>query len=66
MIKDTAFTTTSWRLEQFLFAHDIRFLTFHKNLDGMTEWVYEKNPEVMEVVEEYRRIDARRRARKEA
>lgn len=34
------FQTANRRLEQFLFLHDIRFDSWHKNEDDMTVWVY--------------------------
>lgn len=57
------FETNSRKLEQFLFVHDIRHLSFYKNEDNMTVWVYPDNEEVREVVGEYRRIVARRQQR---
>lgn len=50
------FVTANVKLEQFLFIHDIKFISFHKNDDMMTEWVYAKTPELEETVEEFRRI----------
>lgn len=57
------FETTCRPLEQFLFMHDIRHVSWHKNIDGLTVWVYPNNTEVQEVVSEYRRIVARRAER---
>ena len=59
----STFETDSRKLEQFLFLHDIRHNSFYKNADNMTVWVYPNNKEVREVVEEYRRIVAKRRER---
>lgn len=59
----TTFETTSRGLEQFLFLHDIRHTSWHKNKDGMTVWVYPNNAEVSHVVSEFRAIVARRQAR---
>ena len=60
----TPFETTSRKLEQFFFMHDIRFISFYKNQDGMTVWSYLLDGEGMRVLEEYRRIIARRNQRK--
>ena len=54
------FETTSRKLEQFLFLHDILPQSWYKAADGMTVWVYPDNEEVKEVVAEYQRILARR------
>lgn len=59
MVTDT-FKTCNFKLEQFLFAHDIRFKSWRKNDDGLTEWVYDKTPELTRVVEEFRAIFMRR------
>lgn len=59
------FKTTSRKLEQFLYVHDILYMYWHKAPDGMTEWVYSLDAEGMRVLEEYRRIVARRNQRKE-
>lgn len=61
---DTIFETSSRKLEQFLFVHDIFHVGFHKNEDNMTVWEYPKTPEVMGVVEEFRAIQRRRQLRK--
>lgn len=55
------FETTSRKLEQFLFMHDIFHTSWHKDADNMTVWVYPNTPEVREVVGEFRRIVAKRR-----
>lgn len=57
------FTTSSRKLEQFLFVHDIFHTGFHKDDDNMTVWEYPNTPEVMEIVEEFREIQRRRKAR---
>ena len=62
----TTFETSSRKLEQFLFMHDIEHQSFYKDEDNMTVWVYPDNQEVREVVGEYRRIVARRRERMSA
>ena len=57
------FETTNRRLEQFLFAHFIRYSTWYKGADGMTVWVYPSTAEVMRVVAEFRAlVEARRNA----
>lgn len=56
----TIFETTSRKLEQFLFMHDIRYISWRKDDDGMTVWCYTITPETMRVVEEYREIIRRR------
>ncbi len=58
------FTTVNMRLEQFLFVHDIRFISWSKTEDGLTCWTYERTPELERVVQEYKEIDQRRRERK--
>ena len=50
------FVTANFRLEQFLFAHNIRFKYQRKNDDMLTEWVYDRTPWLEEVVAEYRKI----------
>lgn len=50
------FKTANYRLEQFLFAHRIRFKSWRKNEDMMTEWVYDWTPQLEHVVAEFRAI----------
>ena len=57
------FETTSRKLEQFLYVHDIFHQGWHKDIDGMTVWEYQETDELKRVVEEYRMIQARRSAR---
>lgn len=57
---NTNFETSSRKLEQFLFVHDIKHIGFYKNEDGMTVWRYPNTPEVTAVVREYRDILAKR------
>ena len=57
------FRTANRRLEQFLFLHDILFISQNKNEDGLNEWNYEITPELERVVAEFREIDSRRQAR---
>lgn len=63
-MNNTIFETSSRKLEQFLFVHDIFHSGFHKNEDNMTVWEYPNTPEVMDVVEEFRAIQRRRQLRK--
>lgn len=58
------FETCNRRLEQFLFVHDIFFKEWYKNADGLTCWVYADNMETRDVVEEFRKLDARRREKR--
>ncbi len=61
----TQFETTSRKLEQFFFLHDIHHGGFYKNQDGMTVWRYQLDEEGWRVLEEWRRIVARRNQRRE-
>lgn len=61
----TPFETTSRKLEQFFFLHDIRFTSWYRDRDGLTVWKYTLDDEGWRVLEEYRRIIARRNQRKE-
>lgn len=54
------FETSSRKLEQFLFAHCIQHIGYHKDEDGMTVWEYPKTAEVSRVVTEFREIMGRR------
>lgn len=58
------FETSSRKLEQFLFLHDIRYVSLRKDDDGMTVWGYNPTPETMHIVNEYRDILARRKLEK--
>lgn len=58
------FETTNRKLEQFLFAHDIRHTAWYKGPDGYTVWVYPDTSDVKHVVAEYRAICMRRRERR--
>ena len=60
------FETNARKLEQFLFVHDIHHQSFYKDEDNMTVWVYPDSEELRDVVDEYRRICARRREREAA
>ena len=61
---EKTFETKSRKLEQFLFMHNIRHTTWKKDAFNMTVWVYPATEEVMDVVEEYKRIVARRNEQK--
>lgn len=50
------FTTANMRIEQFLFAHRIRYKRLYKNDDMMTVWVYDRTPDLERIVAEYRSI----------
>lgn len=50
------FVTANQKLEQFLWMHRICFKTQRKNEDLMNEWIYQRTPELEEIVEEFRRI----------
>ena len=52
------------RLEQFLFSHDIFFVSTHRTEDGCTVWEYEDNDYFRSVLMEWRDVLARRAARK--
>ena len=53
------FERSNRRLEQFFFAHDVRFISFYRGRDGLTVWVYELDEEEQRVLEEYRALQAR-------
>lgn len=55
------FETSNRKLEQFLFAHFIRYKSWYKSDDNMTVWVYDDTPEVKKVVAEYRALVAAHR-----
>lgn len=59
------FQTRNRRLEQFLYIHDIRFVSCIKDHEGMTVWLYEPTPELNSVVKEWREIQKRKEAIKE-
>lgn len=52
------FETASKKLEEFIHVHHIRWVSSHRNPDGLTVWVYERTPRLDAVVEEYRQIVA--------
>ena len=58
------FNTCNRRLEQFLFAHDIMYISCEKNADNMTVWSYRQTPELNRVVNEWRDIVAKHVAKK--
>ena len=55
------FQTRNRKLEQFLHFHDIHFITWQKDFDGMTEWLYEPTEELYRVVNEWRDIQQRKK-----
>ena len=57
-------TTCNRKLEQFLYLHDIIFVSWRKNDDDMTEWTYKDTEELQRVVAEFKEIEQRRRMRK--
>ncbi len=62
----TTFTTTkSRKLEQFLYAHGIDFISQDKDDEGMTIWTYEQTDEVMFIITEFK-IALERRMKKGA
>lgn len=48
------FSTDERRLEQFLYAHLIRFDSQRKDARGYTVWEYIITPRLLRVVQEYR------------
>lgn len=58
------FETSNRRLEEFFFAHDVRFDRYYRGLDGITVWVYELDTEGQRMLEEYRALQQRRLTRK--
>lgn len=65
MTANGVFETSSRKLEQFLFIHDIRHSGWRKDDDGMTVWQYPDTDEVNHVVTEFREIMTRRKLREE-
>lgn len=55
------FTTQNRKLEQTLWALGVHHLSWHKNDDGMTEWVYQNNEKVQQIVAWFREADEKRR-----
>lgn len=53
-----AFATDERRLEQFLFAHLIRFDRQRKDERGHTVWEYRVTPRLLRIVKEYREMIA--------
>lgn len=50
------FVTANEKLEQFLWMHRIRFKRQRKNINFLNEWVYDRTPQLEDVVEEFQRI----------
>lgn len=59
------YKTANYRIEQFLFMHDICWIGQSKNEDNYTVWEYLDTPELERIVAEYWEIDKRRRERRE-
>lgn len=55
---------TNKKFEQFLFYHDIFFVSSYRAEDGGTVWVYDNNAEFQRVLAEWKDILARRAERK--
>ncbi len=61
------FETSSRKLENFLFAHDIQHIGFYKNkLDGLTVWQYNIDEYFKHVLREYGIVLSRRNERRAA
>lgn len=58
------FTTSNRKLEQFLYCHDVHFVSWNKDIDGYTVWTYRSTPELLRIVEEFRQITAHRAERR--
>lgn len=60
------FETSSRKLENFLFAHDIQHVSFYKNeLDGLTVWQYAVDDYFVHVLREYKIVLSRKKAKRE-
>ena len=60
------FETSSRKLENFLFAHDIQHIGFYKNeLDGLTVWQYRVDDYFVHVLHEYKIVLSRKKERLE-
>lgn len=60
------FETSSRKLENFLFAHDIQHIGFYKNeLDGLTVWQYVVDDYFKHVMHEYKIVLSRKKAKRE-
>ena len=60
------FETSSRKLENFLFAHDIQHIGFYKNeLDGLTVWQYRVDEYFKHVMHEYKIVLSRKKERRE-
>ena len=59
------FQTINRKLEQFFYMHDIHFISWHRDRDGYTVWNYQLDADGWRVLEEWRRIIARRNQRRE-
>ena len=63
-MQSPTFQTMSSKLEQFLYAHGIRFSSTHSDADGMQVWVYKLTPETQRVVDEFRELFVKKNGRK--
>lgn len=60
------FETSSHKLENFLFAHDIQHVSFYKNeLDGLTVWQYAVDDYFVHVLREHKIVLSRKKAKRE-
>lgn len=50
------FSTTNRHLENFLFMHRIRFISFDKTEDGMTRWTYLADHRFEKILDEYKQL----------
>ena len=65
-MNEKIFETSSRKLENFLYAHDIMHVGFYKNeLDGLTVWQYLPDDYFYHVIEEYKIVLKRRKERQE-
>ena len=55
------FTTQNRKLEQTLWALGVHHLSWHKNEDGMTEWVYPNSEKVQQIVAWFREANDMKR-----
>ena len=62
----TTITVKSRKLEQFLYAHGVDFLSCSKDEEGMTVWHYQRNAENIRIIEEFKLGIARRAEKKGA
>ena len=58
------YKTTSRKLEEFLFVHDIHWSSTYRNHEGRLVWVYLLTSAAEQVIQEYRQIIANRNQRR--